>query len=70
MSTLLPRLARLERHQETKPISFITKYFDPKKYIDDSTNRTPERAGALTGKTNNLVPISIITGTRHIGGII
>jgi hypothetical protein len=34
------------------------------------SNRTPERAGALTDKTNNLVPISIITGTRHIGGII
>lgn len=32
------------------------------------TNRTPERAGALTDKTNNQVPISIITGTRHKGG--
>ena len=33
------------------------------------SNRTTERAGALTDKTNNLVPISIITGTRQKRGI-
>jgi len=31
-------------------------------------NRTTERAGALTDVTINLVPISIITGTRIIRG--
>ena len=29
-----------------------------------------ERPNGLTGKDNNLVPISIITGTRDIGGVL
>ncbi len=30
----------------------------------NNTNRTPELPNAFTDKDNNLVPISIITGTR------
>ena len=32
------------------------------------TNRTPERANGLTPNDNNLVPISIITGTKNNKG--
>lgn len=32
------------------------------------TKRTTERANGLTPNNNNLVPISIITGTRTIKG--
>ena len=34
------------------------------------TNRTPERPSGYIGVTINLVPISIITGTRDIGGVL
>jgi len=33
-------------------------------------NRTTERANGLTDNIVNLVPISIITGTRHNEGIV
>ena len=70
MSNLLPRLAKLEAKSQAQTISFNnTPYFRASDYIR-GTNRTPERTGALTDKTNNLVPISIITGTRDIGGVL
>jgi hypothetical protein len=33
-----------------------------------NTNRTPERANGFTPNNNNLVPISIITGTKQNEG--
>lgn len=61
-----------DQQLDDEALQNLARYFDAlieadleqKARQQDDAKRTTERANGLTGKTNNLVPISIITGTR------